>query len=90
MTGPRAEIHDGGPAFPTERFTSYGNGAGATTREGGMTLRDWFATHASEDDIAEHRWQGILADGSYGYNLTREEARYRHADAMLAARGVKP
>jgi hypothetical protein len=48
----------------------------------GMSLRDWFATHATEEDI-------LAAQGTYRL-VTRYEARYIHADAMLAAREVKP
>jgi hypothetical protein len=58
----------------------------------GMTLRDYFATHASETDIAvqaeilrEQRATAghmrILPDDY------RSKARYMHADAMLKARG---
>lgn len=43
----------------------------------GMTLRDYMAVHASEDDIAR-----VLE-----YNMiTRQQARYMHADAMLLER----
>ena len=43
----------------------------------GMTLRDYMAIHASEEDIAR-----VLE-----YNMTtRQQARYMHADAMLAER----
>ncbi len=50
----------------------------------GMTLRDWFAAHASEQDIDEHRhWYS--RDGS-SYTRTREEARYHYADAMIKTR----
>ena len=43
----------------------------------GMTLRDYIAIHASEADIAR-----VLE-----YNMTtRQQARYIHADAMLAER----
>ena len=43
----------------------------------GMTLRDYMAVHASEEDIAR-----VLE-----YNMiTRQQARYMHADAMLAER----
>jgi hypothetical protein len=45
-----------------------------------MTLRDWFATHATEADIKDIlEWT----------NCSRQEARYIHADAMLKARGNK-
>ena len=51
----------GGPAFPAQHFD-------LAEHEHGMTLRDWFATHAPEppkswrggerglDDIIEWRW----------------------------------
>jgi hypothetical protein len=50
-----------------------------------MTLRDWFATHATDADIA-----AIQTPPHGAQNITRYEARYIHADAMLKARGVKP
>ena len=55
----------------------------------GMTLRDYFAAHASDDDIGR-----ILSDfyfANVGEDVsqpTRAEAKYMHADAMLAAREV--
>ena len=56
-----------------------------------MTLRDYFAAHASEEDIKAQaeviRYSstlGILPDG------WRVVARYMHADAMLAAHEAVP
>ena len=63
-------VSAGGPAFPFQ--DGYG-------RVSGMTLRDWFATHATEADI-------LAAQGAYRV-VTRYEARYIHADEMLKARG---
>ena len=63
--------NDGGPAFPRHGYNS----------NDGMTLRDWFATHATDADIA---------DIQHGTKFTREQARYIHADRMLWAREVKP
>lgn len=74
------ERHNGGPAFPID--TKW-NSHGEIMQRGqpGMSLRDWFATHASEDDLDAHRGYGP------GKTLcSREEAKYRYADAMLAAR----
>lgn len=53
---------------------------------GGMSLRDWFAGQATEEDI-----QDIL-NKSFGCGElpTRAEARMMFADAMLAALEVKP
>jgi len=72
-------INDGGPAFPKHGYVG----------RDGMTLRDWFATHATEEDI----WaiQNPPSRASIDYReITRYEARYLHADAMLAAREAKP
>jgi hypothetical protein len=47
-----------------------------------MSLRDWLAGQASEEDISEHR-----RNWPHGTSQpTREEAKYLYADAMLAAR----
>jgi hypothetical protein len=69
-------INDGGPAFP---FDGYGE------RVSGMTLRDWFAgqalagvTSSVNDEISVGQVEGIA------------EIAYALADAMLAAREVKP
>lgn len=51
----------------------------------GMTLRDWFAAHASEADIDSHRLVDFV-DGEFEARTSREEARYAYADAMLAMR----
>lgn len=89
--------HDnGGPAFPVtlQRGEMYKTHA----EFDGMTLRDWFATHASEQEIGE-----IMADhvcpewcarqdaepGTWSrmvFTITRQQARYIHADRMLEAR----
>ena len=63
-------IDDGGPAFPV-----IGN-EGEPSPGDGMTLRDYMAIHATDSDIQFQRYQ----------SLTVAEARYAHADAMLAAR----
>ena len=68
-------INDGGPAFPRPMVAA----------APGMTLRDWFATHATEADIT-----AILDPQHWSQNITRYEARYIHADAMLKVREVKP
>ena len=65
-------INDGGPAFPSSH---------PVFPENGMTLRDWFATHATDADIKDIlEWT----------NCSRQEARYIHADRMIEAREVKP
>jgi len=93
MTDP---INDGGPAFPTQPFT--GPGGDFEWRQSGMSLRDFFATTASEKDI-ESRLQGpvvpqVVGD-VYGNKRfvrmprarSREQARFLYADDMLKARG---
>lgn len=73
------EFYDGGPAFPTERFTGYGNGAGVTTREGGMTLLDWFAGQA----LASLPISGAASDEAI---QGAAEVAYRIGRAMIAER----
>ncbi len=74
--------NDGGPAFPTDRSQSTEFGRRGSN-EPGMTLRDWFAGQATEQDIeAQQEWIGNPLS-----KLTRAQCRYLHADAMLAARG---
>ena len=71
-------------AFPVNAASL--GGPGAYAAEPGMTLRDWFASHATEDDVEAHReYTAELA-----FANTREQARYAFADAMLAARSEHP
>ena len=70
-------VSAGGPAFPVPD-SHHANGQ-VQYGANGMTLRDWFATHATEADI-------LAAQGAYRV-VTRYEARYIHADEMLKARG---
>ena len=83
-------------AFPST-FKSLSPEEGQVHRWG-MTLRDYFAAKASEDDIAEHSRKGFIEKYVFDLGngrkelrnrearLTREQAKYRYADAMLAAR----
>ena len=63
----------------------------------GMTLRDYFAAKATEEDIKAHRegpiGEHIVSDVNGRKHIThrntrytREQAKYRYADAMLKAR----
>ena len=75
---------NGGPAFPLADDWCWS----------GMSLRDYFAAHAGEADIKRNQqfeWDpDEMHDGSiYVAKYTREEARFRYADAMLAARDGK-
>lgn len=67
-----SEIRDE-PAFPTTQYT---NGISPTGHSNGMSLRDYFAIHATEADISQYLHS---CD-------TREEARYAFADVLLIAR----
>ena len=80
-----AEIKDGGPAFPVHP-TAHECGDAECAALSGQTLRDYFATHASEADIEASR----IAGGNPDDPRIRCFARYRHADAMLRAREAQP
>lgn len=75
----KAPIKDGGPAFPTY-----------PTLNPGMSLRDWFAGIATDDDI---RTQAQCANrDNLANSPSRSELRYAHADDMIAvrAKGTTP
>ena len=84
------DTNTGGPAFPDPQENWRG--------EKGMTLRDYFAAKASEEDIQAHIWKGFnevqirtAPDGkkyeiSAAATWTREQAKYLYANAMLKAR----
>ena len=67
--------NDGGPAFPRAAFAC---ADGFSAGQDGMSLRDYIAAHATRDDAR------FWLDGA-----TLELAKYRYADAMLAARDGK-
>ena len=78
------------PAFPLgDSCCDYENSS--RQHANGMTLRDYLAIHASEEDVKEQysaiREQTYQATGcavlKAGY---RSQARYMHADEMLKAR----
>ncbi|WP_144379538.1 hypothetical protein [Mesorhizobium amorphae] len=76
-------INDGGPAFPS---VLYSHERAESWSTDGMTLRDWFASHATEQDIEHHRELTIGDDGYPYWKRSREAARYAFADEMLAER----
>lgn len=90
---------DGGPAFPAESIPT-GDGGRKPAPYSGMTMRDWFATHATEADIAALRDSVPMVDevrNNFGpgpaFTVScvepenwRQVARYLHADMMLKAR----
>ena len=71
--------YDGDSAFPKPASPM----DGTDYAQEGMSLRDWFAGQATDEDVAvyqRNRKRGLS-------NLdSRTTARYRHADAMLAER----
>lgn len=87
-----------GPAFPSLPIVKEFEGKRLPMTEG-MTLRDYFAAHATEEDIcvAMDSVQKVetVRDLGNGHKViergypsnTRQLARYIHADAMLKARG---
>lgn len=85
-----SDTNTGGPAFPRTQWPN----------ETGMTLRDYFAAYATEEDICtamdlvkkveQVRDLGNghkVIERGYPYNA-RQIARYIHADAMLKARAA--
>lgn len=79
------KIQDGGPAFPA--LPEHGVNDG----EPGMTLRDFFAANATDGDVEEVMISYMRAaqrDGIIPAHVTRAQARYLHADAMIKAREV--
>ena len=82
-------INDGGPAYPCHTNPLPGKLANAPQ---GMTLRDWFAGQALQsmnfaDAIQEAMKEGVKPTQAGEYIAT---ACFKMADAMLAAREVKP
>jgi hypothetical protein len=73
-----SNIETGGPAFPS-------HGSMGEVAHEGMTLRDYFAAKASEEDIAEFLPKTVGESIRYPHR-TRQWARYKHADRMLKAR----
>jgi len=85
----------GGPAFPTDNYAAIV--PISTGYSEGMTLRDYFAAKASEEDIKYWQPMGAMVakvketgNGKIIYHepgmYTREIARYWYADAMLKAK----
>lgn len=89
-----SEIDDGGQAFPgVEGVAGYGGSYPIILPDGriewmqtapGMSLRDYFAIKASEEDMKLY-----LKNGEYNFFRSmyeRTAARYAFADAMIAQR----
>lgn len=86
-----SNTNTGGPAFPTGTWEYDGQGNVLPYQEPGMTLRDYMAIHASEEDVRAIG-EIIRAKSKQGYGTGilpdnwRTTARYMHADAMIKAR----
>ena len=79
---------NGGPAFPCDELLDQ---YGTVHRSEGMSLRDYFAVHASDADLKAQA--DILREDQrkqYGAAILPDNwtalARYMHADTMLEAR----
>jgi len=82
-------INDGGPAFPVPPIPW--DGGFIDSQCTGMSLRDWFAANASEQDIEEHLGGKISPKtGRKTDCLSREKAKFAYADAMIKARVADP
>jgi hypothetical protein len=85
------ELKDGGPAFPSEtREVVYawrgGQALKAQQQIGGMSLRDYIATHAMYPAFSEIvRQMGEGERSGFGWDTVADQA-YLIADAMLQAR----
>ena len=77
--------NDGGPAFPVP-MVPWQDGF-VNVECTGATLRDWFASHASENDINRHQ-RIIERSNGYTYKPSVEECKYAYASEMLKARSA--
>lgn len=96
-----ATINDGGLAFPGTRSQQVGTTADygmpgipqptfADVTHGGMTLRDWFAGQmliSMADWTPRPQVENLMCDEAC---RSRARLAYMQADAMIAAREVKP
>jgi hypothetical protein len=73
------QINDGGPAYPQHGWTKDPEVLERMRNQGGMTLRDWFAGQALAGLLASN-------ENNMPFDVVAPLA-YRHADAMLKARG---
>ena len=93
-----SNTNTGGSAFPRPEAWNSDLGYGTQPAQDGMTLRDYFATHATEEDICTAmdlvKKVEVVRDLGNGHKViergypdnTRQIARYIHADKMLKAR----
>ena len=100
-----AHKETGGPAFPMTHVTVLAEDGtpneSCEVRHEGMTLRDYFAAHAPQDDVERfyetvkvRKYIDVEPSGYHRVNWRRPDnaryiARYMYADAMLKARKDK-
>ena len=89
-------INDGGPAFPHMMVTGHRDYAG------GMSQRDWFATHYPTTELSESWAAVVMGEAPPKWETGNEmncmrwwleadaRVRFMHADAMLKAREARP
>lgn len=73
--------NDGGPAFPVPTISGPDLTVSYPEHVRGMTLRDYYAAHASVVDV-DRIWFELQR---LGQSKTYEECRFIFADRMLAA-----
>lgn len=82
---------NGGPAYPIAVSAGATPGVdfdgteikpGTTVYHRGLTVRDYMAIHASDEDVEKILFSLVGAE----IRPTRQQARYMHADAMLLER----
>jgi len=83
-----ATINDGGSAFPLAASTMP-NGE-YQWQEHGMSLRDWFAGQALAQIGNEYVARGEITRHAQEHAMRLAAHAYNIADAMIAAREVKP
>ena len=77
--------NDGGPAFPVPMIPWQDGFINVECT--GASLRDWLASHASENDIRRH--QSIIErSNGHTYMPSIEECKYAYADEMIRARSA--
>ncbi len=86
-----AENNNGGPAFPATNYIVPADlearHVAALGKTQGMTLLDYFAAKANEQDIAAYIFV-LNKEGARIWERSREQAKFAYADAMLAARNA--
>jgi hypothetical protein len=80
--------NDGGPAFPGGAVVMHADGYARSVppRDGGMSLRDWFAGHALSGLLMSHPYMHRDNEFRKARVLGLANQSYQIADAMLVAR----